>query len=77
MKNIRVIALESYKKQVREKTEELKEVLTEDIEKGTLKDRMACIWFCMGYMESAGYDFVPCEILEYISELYYAGKIKA
>lgn len=74
------ITLPSYKRQerqVRETTEKLKEVLTKEVNGKTLPDRMGCIYFCMGYLKSAGYNFIPCELIDYINELYFDEKIKA
>ena len=75
MKDVRALAQVSYKRQLRKKTEELKEDLVKNIERNVLHARIACICWCAGYMEAAGYDFVPSSSIDFINEQYYAGNL--
>ncbi len=75
MRNIRALAQASYKRQLRKKTEEMKEDLVRTIERNVLHTRAACICWCAGYMETAGYNFVPSSIIDFINEQYFQGNL--
>jgi len=51
------------------------EIIDEEIEKGTLKDRGSTISFAIGYLSL--YQVVPISVLNHINEMYYTGKIDA
>lgn len=51
------------------------ERLDKAVQKGIVKTRVACIFFCINYLDNIGKTSLPFTTIEHISKLYYDGKL--